>query len=294
MTGQVRERVHGTDRGQPAGGNRSSLHPLPTCGVRPIFGTKRRISRLGGLVAAPQQRIGDFYDEVVLPALVARLDAAFPEFGWRQDARGWVATNQEMTHRVLGVRADRVVAHGSAPPGFLVHGGETMLWTAYVNGGDVPRGETFRSVVRELAARAGVDTSPIDRSQPRDRSKELLDDFFRLCRRRVARQGGRARALVSRATRFPARARSIRSSLGSFPASCSRRTRSRRRAIRSSRSRSRACSQTVVGPGGSAAHGETSVDGSGHFGLVRSGTPTPPRATSTSAERAAQACRRTA
>ena len=61
--------------------------------------------------------------------------------------RGWVASNQEMTHRVLGVRADRVVAHGDAPPGFLVHGGPTVLWTAYVNGGDVPRGDTFRSVV---------------------------------------------------------------------------------------------------------------------------------------------------
>ena len=71
-----------------------------------------------------QQRIGDFYVDAVLPALAARLDAAFPEFGWKQDARGWVATNEEMTHRVLGVRADRVVAHGPAPSGFLVHGGD--------------------------------------------------------------------------------------------------------------------------------------------------------------------------
>src|SRR5206468_9568495 len=134
------------------------------------------------LVAEAQQPIGEFYAEVVLPALAARLDAAFPEFGWRRDARGWVASNEEMTHRVLGVRADRVVAHGDAPPGFLVHGGQTVLWTAYVNGGEVPRGDTFRSVVRELAGRAGVDASPIDRPQPRDRGRELLADFFRLCR----------------------------------------------------------------------------------------------------------------
>ena len=65
----------------------------------------------------------EFYVDAVLPALATRLDAAFPEFGWRQDARGWVATNEEMTHRVLGVRADRVVAHGPTPSGFLVHGG---------------------------------------------------------------------------------------------------------------------------------------------------------------------------
>ena len=118
-------------------------------------------------MAAAQQRIGDFYAEVVLPALMARLDAVFPEFGWKQDARGRVATNQEMTHRVLGVRADRVVAHGAAPPGLLVHCGETMPWTAYLNEGDIPRGHMFLSVVRELATRAGVDTSPMDRPQPR-------------------------------------------------------------------------------------------------------------------------------
>ncbi|MEJ7569226.1 MAG: toprim domain-containing protein [Gaiellaceae bacterium] len=129
-----------------------------------------------------QQRIGDFYAEVVLPALADRLDAAFPEFGWRRDARGWVATNEETTHRVLGVRAERVVAHGPAPRGFLVHGGDATLWTAYLNGGLVPRGEAFASVVREIATRAGVDTSPGDRPRPRNRRVDLLHDFFTLCR----------------------------------------------------------------------------------------------------------------
>ena len=143
-------------------------------------------------MAAALQRVGDFYSEVVLPALAARLDAAFPEFGWKRDPRGWVATNQEMTHRVLGVRADRVIAHGAAPPGFLVHGGEPVLWTAYVNGGEVPRGDAFRAVVRELADRAGVDSSPIERAQPRDRGQELLADFFRMSRAELLSEAGAA------------------------------------------------------------------------------------------------------
>src|SRR5437868_6365561 len=87
--------------------------------------------------------IMDFYNDVVLPALAERLDAAFPEFGWRRDSRGWIATNNEMTHRVLGVRADRVVAHGPASRGLLVYGSDPMLWTAYVNGGHAPRGHDF-------------------------------------------------------------------------------------------------------------------------------------------------------
>ena len=38
----------------------------------------------------------------------------------------------------------------TGPPraGFLVHGGEQMLWTAYVNGGVVPRGADFVRAVK--------------------------------------------------------------------------------------------------------------------------------------------------
>ncbi|MCP9487556.1 MAG: toprim domain-containing protein [Gaiellaceae bacterium MAG52_C11] len=146
-----------------------------------------------------QQRIGDFYADVVLPTLADRLDTAFPEFGWKRDARGWVATNEEMTHRLLGVRAERVVAHGPAPRGFLVHGADATLWTAYLNGGIVPRGEAFAPIVREIAARAGVDTSPIDRPQPRNRRVDLLQDFFTLCRMELhGDDGADARAYLER------------------------------------------------------------------------------------------------
>src|SRR3954469_7774896 len=139
-----------------------------------------------------QQRIGDFYSETVLPALEARLDAAFPEFGWKRDARGWVATNEEMTHRVLGVRAERVVAHGPAPRGFLVHGGDSTLWTAYLNGGVIPRGDAFVAAVQEIAARAGIDTSPVERPKPRDWASDLLGTFFDVCRSEFRGQAGAA------------------------------------------------------------------------------------------------------
>jgi Toprim-like len=132
----------------------------------------------------------DYYTDVVLPALADRLDTAFPEFGWRRDARGWIATNDEMTHRVLGVRAGRVVANGPAPRGFLIHGGDATLWTAYVSGGPVPRGESFMAAVVELARRAGVDTAPLERPAQRDRRTDLLQDFFTICQRELASEDG--------------------------------------------------------------------------------------------------------
>lgn len=138
------------------------------------------------------ESIVDFYTAVVLPALVERLDSAFPEFGWRRDARGWVATNEAMTHRALGVRAERVVAHGPAPRGFLVHGGEPMLWTAYLSGGVPPRGEDFVRVVRELADRAGVDSASLEPTVERDRRADLLEDFMALCRRELTSARGAA------------------------------------------------------------------------------------------------------
>jgi DNA primase len=136
----------------------------------------------------------DFYLEVVLPALAERLDQAFPEFGWRRDPQGWVATNEEHTHASLGVRAERVVAHGPAPRGFLVHGGEATLWTAYVNGGVVPRGGDFVRAVKELAECAGVDPSPLERPEPRDRKAELLQEVDALSRHELtSERGWRAR-----------------------------------------------------------------------------------------------------
>jgi DNA primase len=132
----------------------------------------------------------DYYTDVVLPELYERLDTAFPEFGWRRDARGWIATNNEFTHRALGVRADRVVAHAPVPRGFLVHGGDATLWTAYVAGGAVPRGDSFVQAVVEIARRAGVDTAPLERPAPRDRRTDLLHDFFTLCRWELATEAG--------------------------------------------------------------------------------------------------------
>ena len=142
-------------------------------------------------------RVIDFYEEVVQPALMARLDQAFPEFGWRRDARGWVATDQQHTHTLLGARADRVIAH--EPQGFLVHGGEAMFWTAYVNGGSVPHGTDFVRIVKELAVRAGVDPSPIERPGPPDRRGELLEAFFELARGElVGDRGAEACAYLAR------------------------------------------------------------------------------------------------
>ena len=132
----------------------------------------------------------DFYTDAVLPALAERLDQAFPEFGWRRDARGWVATNEEHTHSLLGVRAERVVAHGPAPRGFLVHGGDAVLWTAYLSGGAVPRGEDFVGAVKELADRAGVDPAPIERARPRDRRADLLQAFVDLSRDELTSERG--------------------------------------------------------------------------------------------------------
>src|SRR5438876_625751 len=155
----------GLPRGVDGRARGSFLHP-------------RRASGLAMDSSQPPARVSDFYTDSVLPALAERLDQAFPEFGWRRDARGWVATNEEHTHARLGVRAERVVAHGPAPRGFLVHGGEPMLWTAYVSGGGVPRGQQFVHAVIELAQRAGIDPALINSAGPRDRRADLLEEFF--------------------------------------------------------------------------------------------------------------------
>jgi DNA primase len=165
----------------------------------------------------------DFYTEIVLPRLQERLDRAFPEFAWKPDRNGWVATNEEHTHSRLGVRAERVVAHGPAPRGFYVHGGEAMLWTAYVNGGVTPRGPDFVRAVRELGERAGVDLAPLEEPQPHNRRAALLHEFFQLCQEELlSERGVKARAYLE-GRGFPAEAIE-RSGLGLVPAASWSRT----------------------------------------------------------------------
>src|SRR5262245_17233807 len=142
-----------------------------------------------------------FYLEQVVPVVCERLPQVFPEFGWRPDARGWLATDQQFLHARFGVNARRVVAHvradGKLPEGFLVHGGYSMLWTEYVNGGTVPKDAEFARVVREMAERAGVDTAPLDHPRPRDPRSELFERFFELARSELAgERGAKARAYL--------------------------------------------------------------------------------------------------
>lgn len=147
-------------------------------------------------------RPADFYAEAVIPAVFNRLPQVFPEFGWRRDAHGWVATNYEHTKARFGVRADRVVAHALPlpPHGLFIHGEErAVLWTEYVNGGTVPKRDDFVRAVKELAERAGVDPSPLDRPQPPDRRRDLLHTFFEHGRRELeSERGVRARAYLER------------------------------------------------------------------------------------------------
>src|SRR5581483_3627408 len=81
--------------------------------------------------------------------------------------------------------------------GFLIHGGEPVLWTAYVNGGSVPRGDAFTRAVTEIARRVGIDTSPLEQRRPRDRRAELLGAFFALATEELhSPRSARARAYL--------------------------------------------------------------------------------------------------
>lgn len=142
-----------------------------------------------------------YLEEVVQPALFEKLDAAFPEFGWRRTPAGWVATNRAFTKERFGVRPDRVICH--RPFGFLIHGDRAQTWCAYVHGGTPPQGRAFREAVAALAARAGVappgDSAP---ERSRDERAEVLEHFVEAAHRRLVDaddpDARRARAALER------------------------------------------------------------------------------------------------
>jgi replicative DNA helicase len=123
--------------------------------------------------------------EEVQEALFHHLPDAFPDFGWVRGGRGWTATAGDFTRTKFGARPDRVVCH--IPSGFLVHGGTSQSWLAYVNGGTAPRGAAFFDALRRLAVLAGADASVLDREptpeelarhEQRGRRRALLEVFL--------------------------------------------------------------------------------------------------------------------
>jgi hypothetical protein len=125
-----------------------------------------------------------YLEEVVQPALFEKLDAVFPEFGWRRTAGGWVATNRVFTKERFGVRPDRVICH--RPFGFLIHGGPAQTWCAYLHGGAPPQGRAFRDTVAALAARADVPSPGSPTASRRcERRSEVLERLLQAAHRRL-------------------------------------------------------------------------------------------------------------
>lgn len=131
-------------------------------------------------------------DDVLLPAVFSSLPSVFPEFGWRGTRGGWRATAEEFVHGRFGCRADRVVCH--VPRGLLVHGGESLHWLAYLNGGLFPEGKRWREVVVDLAARVGVDVPSVEEEALRDPIEIAVDQVLTVAQ---AELGAEALAFLS-------------------------------------------------------------------------------------------------
>ncbi len=139
-------------------------------------------------MARRQQSLGDYLDDVVLPAVFERLDEAFPEFGWRASSDGWVATNRDTTKRLFDARPERVVCN--RPFGVLVHGGPSLSWPAYLCGGEPPRGRQFLEVARRLCELAGVafpdhevSAEELHARERAERRRAALEKFFEITAR---------------------------------------------------------------------------------------------------------------
>ncbi|REK21705.1 MAG: DUF2934 domain-containing protein [Planctomycetota bacterium] len=127
-----------------------------------------------------QSRLSDYCERSVLPALYDRLDVAFPEFGWKRNATGWVGS------LATGARQPDQVVFCRQPWGFVTQTGEPQSWLAYANGGGEPMDEAFVQTVRKLARLAGVDDLGLEQdfsaaektaATRRERSRQLFEAF---------------------------------------------------------------------------------------------------------------------
>jgi hypothetical protein len=127
--------------------------------------------------------LDEFLNKEVYPALYQHLDLAFPEFGWKQRGRHWVATEETATRQLPGSpRPDRVYCYENRPWGIVIQGGEFVRWLRHVNGGSNPSGPDFVDAVRRLADLAKiqfpdreVSLEEIERLRSRNARRSVLD-----------------------------------------------------------------------------------------------------------------------
>ena len=124
------------------------------------------------------------------PALLGRLDTAFPEYGFKRAGTNWIAT-KDATRGLPGQpRPDRVYCYANRPWGLVIQGGDFVRFLDLVNGLQKPTGPEFIAAARALAGRAGIappgrELSPeeADREAKAHERRSALDVAVDICRR---------------------------------------------------------------------------------------------------------------
>jgi hypothetical protein len=94
-----------------------------------------------GMVIRMALDLMGWFEQWVVPALVARLDVALPEFGWRRRATYWQATAKMHTEGLWGVRAEYVLAHDRTWWGISVNDHQRFVpWLLLPLDGEVDAG----------------------------------------------------------------------------------------------------------------------------------------------------------
>jgi putative DNA primase/helicase len=119
----------------------------------------------------------EFYDLEVVPALRDGCAHAYPEFGFKKHAKGWVAT---VDPGVFGVRPDRILVHRNSPyyisiaeePG----NGLGMTFVQYENGGQQPKGQQYIEIVKRIADKLGIDSSILDAKELTPKQRREIEE----------------------------------------------------------------------------------------------------------------------
>lgn len=128
----------------------------------------------------PRKDLAEFMYHDVYPVLWSCLDAAFPEFGFRQWGGYWRATNEATTRALPGApQPKQVRVYQNRPFGLVIHGAQFIPWTNYM------KVDTFVEAARRLANVAAVpflerEFSPeeIKSAEKQERRGHLLENLL--------------------------------------------------------------------------------------------------------------------
>lgn len=124
-----------------------------------------------------------FYNNTVCKTVYDKLPNVFPDFGWKETSKGYIATNADYTKSHYGVRPDRVVCY--KPSGLFIFGDSRppISWVSLVTSTENPKGTEWVNGVKKLCELTSIQFPITEKQIPKKSNLAIFEAFSQITKK---------------------------------------------------------------------------------------------------------------